>query len=374
MPIGRVAFLLPDLSGGGAENMIIRLAGGMVRRGLQAHLILGRVAGPYLARLPRGVIIHDLGGGLLMAKIPRIARILARIRCDGLIATLPHANLAAALATFLNGQRQVLILREANDPIIASRHAQGWSKRLAYRLIPLTHRLADSVVCISRGVAESLRTGFGVPAYKLRVIYNPALDEDTQRTAAETPEHAWCGDGGPPVFIAVGRLETQKGFDVLIRAFALIAQRRPLRLLILGEGPLRGELEAQVRAAGLSDRVAMPGFVSNTLACMHRANVFVLSSRWEGLGNVVIEALAAGTRVVATDCRSGPREILADGQFGTLVAVDDAAALGAAMLAALAHDPGDPVHLPLHLAQFTVEHAVTAYVHALNSHALNSHA
>jgi len=369
MPMARVAFLLPDLSGGGAENMIIRLAGGMVRRGLQAHLILGRVAGPYLARLPRGVIIHDLGGGVLMAKIPRIARILARIGCDGLIATLPHANLAATLAIFLNGQRQVLILREANDPIIASRHAQGWSKRLAYRLIPLTHRLADSVVCISRGVAESLRTGFGVPAHKMRVIYNPALDEDTPRLAAETPEHAWCGDGGPPVFIAVGRLETQKGFDVLIRAFALIAERRPMRLLILGEGPLRSELEAQIRAAGLSDRVALPGFVRNTLACMRQSKVFVLSSRWEGLGNVVIESLAAGTRVVATDCRSGPREILANGLFGTLVPVDDASALGAAMLAALDTDPGDPVHLSLHLGQFTVEHAVTAYVHALNSHA-----
>lgn len=369
MPIGSVAFLLPDLSGGGAERMIIRLAGGMVRRGMKAHLMLGQVTGPYLSQLPRGVIVHDLGGGLLLAKIPLIARILARGGFDGLIATLPHANLAATVATYLSGHRQVLILREANDPIIASRHAQGWSKRLAYRLVPLTHRLADTVVCISQGVSDSLHKGFGIPRQKMKVIYNPALDHDTPQLAAEPPAHPWCADPTYPLFLAVGRLEPQKAFDILIKAFASIADRRPMRLLILGEGPLRRDLEAQVRAAGVADRVAMPGFVANTLACMRGSAVFVLSSRWEGLGNVLIEALATGTRVVSTDCRSGPREILADGRFGKLVPVDDAQALSAAMLTALDHDPGDPAHLAQHLQQFTVEHAAEAYIQALSSHA-----
>jgi glycosyltransferase involved in cell wall biosynthesis len=177
--------------------------------------------------------------------------------------------------------------------------------------------------------------------------------------AREPVEHPWLG-GGVPLVLAVGRLHPQKDFPTLLRAFRIVRDARPARLVILGEGGERPTLEAEVARLNLGDDVALPGFVANPWAWLAKADLFALSSVWEGLPTVVIESLAVGTPVVATDCPHGPLEILDGGRFGKLVPVGDAAALGGAILAALA-EPRRSAELAERGAEYSVPRSADAY-------------
>jgi glycosyltransferase involved in cell wall biosynthesis len=197
------------------------------------------------------------------------------------------------------------------------------------------------------------------------VVYNPVITPEIMALARQTPDHPWFAAGGPPVILAVGRLTPQKDFPTLLRAFAEVRRRRPARLLILGEGEERAALEALGADLGVAADVALPGFRENAMAYMAGSALFVLSSAWEGLPTVLIEALAAGTRVVSTDCPSGPREILQDGRLGSLVPVGDVAALADAMTAALAR-PAAPAPAEA-LTPFTRDAAVDHYLRLIES-------
>jgi len=363
----RVAFLLPDLGGGGTENVVTRLACGMAERGIHIDFLLGTTSGPFVDRLQSNIRVHDLGVPTLLAGIPRIARILDTARPEVLISALPHANLAATVATLLSSHAPRLFLREENQASMSRRRIRGWSSRLGYALAPVSHRFARQVICVSHGVADDLRTQFGIPARRLTVIVNPVLGADVEPRSHEAPEHPWCRDGGDPVVLAVGRLTEQKNFPLLINAFALACRQRPMRLLILGEGPARAALEAQIQALDVSARIALPGFLPNPFAHMRSAGVFALSSAWEGLPTVLIEALACGVPIVATDCPSGPREILAAGRFGTLVPVGQAEPLADALVAAIGRRPGPVLGLAEHLRQYTVESAVDAHLRLISA-------
>lgn len=164
----------------------------------------------------------------------------------------------------------------------------------------------------------------GIPRPKVRVIYNPVVDDRLFAMAAEPPSHAWAGANDKPLILGVGRLSAEKDFATLLRAFRLVRNARPARLAILGEGKERHALEQMVDELGLQAHVSLPGFVANPFSVMSRASVFVLSSRFEGLPNALIQALALGVPLVSTDCPSGPREVLEDGRYGTLVPVGDA--------------------------------------------------
>ena len=185
-----------------------------------------------------------------------------------------------------------------------------------------------------------------------------------EAAAREPVAHAWLRPGEPPVVLGVGKLSPQKGFDVLLRAFARVRAERPARLVILGEGPQRRALERLARELGIADDVSLPGFVANPFAWMARCAVFALSSRWEGLPSVLIEALACGCAVVSTDCPSGPAEILDGGAFGPLCPVGDAAALAGAILRVL-EAPTAPARLRARAATFSVDAAADRYLEVL---------
>jgi glycosyltransferase involved in cell wall biosynthesis len=219
------------------------------------------------------------------------------------------------------------------------------------------------VVAVSRGAAEDLALS-GVPRDLLKVIYNPVITPSLVAQARQEPAHPWLAPGQPPVIMGAGRLTRAKDFPTLIRAFAEIRQHREARLMILGEGEERAGLTQLARELGLADDVALPGFTENAMSHMARAAVFVLSSAWEGLPTVLIEALAAGARVVSTDCPSGPREILQEGRLGALVPVGDAHALAEAVLEALER-PSTPVP-PSALAPFTKDTAVDHYLQVID--------
>ena len=194
---------------------------------------------------------------------------------------------------------------------------------------------AQRVVAVSEGVARALREGLGVPAERIEVIGNPVVTPRVLAGATHAPTHPWFHDGGPPVVVGVGRLAPQKGFDVLLRAVAQARAARPCRLLILGDGGERAALEALADTLGIRDAVALPGFDADPFPAMAAAGAFVLSSAWEGLPNVLIQAMALGTPVVATDCPSGPAEVTDGGRLGRLVPVGDVAAMADGIVAAL---------------------------------------
>jgi glycosyltransferase involved in cell wall biosynthesis len=220
-------------------------------------------------------------------------------------------------------------------------------------------RWADGIVAVSNGVAKDVAALAHLPRQRIRVISNPVLTEELLRKAKEPVNHPWLAPNQPPVVLGVGRLVIEKDFLTLVRAFAQVRHQRPARLVILGEGDQRRHLEALSRDLGVDEDVCFAGYQENPYAYMARAQVFVLTSTYEGFGLVLAEAMATGVPIVSTDCESGPREILRDGRYGTLVPVGSVEALAAAIVAKLEQGrqsvPSD------WLCNFEVSTAVDAY-------------
>jgi glycosyltransferase involved in cell wall biosynthesis len=331
----KVAIFLPDLSGGGAERVFALLAEGLAARGIDTEVVLVHATGPHLATVQAVVPVVDLHIGRTRYSLVPLARYLRRRRPDVLVTALDHANIVAVLARKLAGVRTaVVITHHLSVAGLPSRdsslEAKVWLAMRA-RVYPW----ADAIVAVSHDTAVDLARALSVPLERVDVIYNPVITEDLPTLGAAVLDHPWFAAEQPPVLVGIGRLDLQKDFPTLIRAFAHLRQQRAARLLILGEGTDRHQLEALVRELGVTDDVALPGFVNNPYAYLARASAFVLSSIYEGLPTVVIEALALGTPVVSTDCRSGPREILEGGQLGRLVPIQDPQALAAAIAATL---------------------------------------
>lgn len=359
MRASKVAFFLQDLVGGGAERVMLTLAGGFADRGYDVDLVLVRAEGPHLAEVPPNVRIVPLGGRRTAYSIPRLARYLRRERPQALLSALVHVNIAAILAARLSGSAPRIIVTEHNQ--VAENAARADSRiHLAYRAIRWLYPLADEIVAVSAGVAESLRTYSGLDEHKVSVIHNPVVTPALQNKALAAVTHRWFGPDQSPVILGAGRLTAQKDFANLLRAFAVVRQKRRARLVILGEGPERTALQELAARLGVADDVDLPGFDTNPYAYMSRAGTFVLSSAWEGLPTVLIEAMACGTPVVATDCRSGPAEILRDGRFGELVPVGDPQALAAAIERTLQR-PASPQALRVRAGDFSIERAVDRY-------------
>jgi glycosyltransferase involved in cell wall biosynthesis len=225
----------------------------------------------------------------------------------------------------------------------------------------LGYSLADAVVAVSFGVRDDLTELSGLPASRYCVVHNPVPPPEPDPDAADEALLRWWGDGGCARIIAIGSLKPAKDYPTLLRAFAVASRKQAVRLLIVGEGPLRGEIEALIELLGLSDRVRLPGHVPNPYVWLNHADQFVLSSAWEGFGNVIVEAMHCGVPVVSTDCRSGPREILDDGKYGRLVPVGDVDALARAMLDSLT-EYHDPAMLRARAHQFSVAQAADDYL------------
>jgi glycosyltransferase involved in cell wall biosynthesis len=317
----KLALFLPSLRGGGAERVMVNLARGFVERGLRVDLVLARAEGPYLSQVPKEVRVVDLGARRVLYSLPGLVRYLRRERPQAMLSALNHANIVAIWAKLLARVQTRLVVAEHSTLSRSTENASSVRAKLLPLLIKTFYPYADAVVAVSRGVAEDLVTTTKLPMEKIKVIYNPVITPELFAKAEEPLDHPWFRPGEPPVVLGVGRLTQAKDFPTLIRAFALVRKERPARLMILGEGEERPKLEALVRELGLEEDVALPGFVGNPYKYIARAGVFVLSSAWEGLPTTLVEALALGTPVVSTNCKSGPEEILEEGRWGRLVPV-----------------------------------------------------
>jgi glycosyltransferase involved in cell wall biosynthesis len=359
---GRISFFLPDLTGGGAERVMLNLVNGFAALGHDCDLVLVRARGEYLAQVSPPVRIVDLAAGRALTSLPALVGYLRRERPAALLAALGHTNIIALLAARL---------AQAGTRVLVSEHGSYDSTRLtgamSVALPVLIRRLypaAHGVVAVSGGVADVFSVATRFPRERIQVIHNPVITPGLQALAAEDPAFLRTADARPFI-LGVGRLNPLKNFSLLISAFAQVKERHDVRLVILGEGEERALLERLVTRLGLrlGEDVLLPGFVSNPYAYMQRCSVFVLSSDSEGLPTVLIEALACRARVVSTDCPSGPREILREGRLGTLVPVGDVQALADAIGRALSGQ--GPEAADAELLEYTQEVAVRNYLQVL---------
>ena len=329
----RLAVFVPSMLGGGAERIALNLARELSERGYAMDLVLARAAGPYLVDVPDSLRLVDLSASRTLKSLPGLARYLRRERPRAMLSVLSHANLIALWARRLARVPTRVVVSVRNTLSRSAQDSPSPRKSLMLKLIRHYYPWADGIIAVSKGVADDLSQVAGIEREQIEVIYNPIVTLRLQEKARAPLNHPWFNKGQVPVVLSVGRMTAtnQKDFPTLIEAFARVRRIRPARLLILGEGEQRPKLEAMVRQLGLEQDVTLPGFVANPYPYMARAALFVLSSRWEGLPGVLIEALYCGAPVVATDCPSGPREILADGQHGRLVPVGDVSEMARAI-------------------------------------------
>ena len=345
---------------GGVERWSLYLADGFIRAGHQVTLLANAPADklPPHPELNPQVQIVPLGQRKLLAAW-RGRRWLSKVRPEVLLSGSHRFNL---MADAMRGKRQQPVWICAIHENLSMAAAQAAPKRRARRGTELlrTNR-ADALVAVSHDVQRDAAAAWRLQAEKLLTIYNPIVDDAWLASAAGPSPHPWLEDASVPVITTAGRLTEQKGLDDLIDAFARLRARRPCRLLVLGEGKLRAALQARIDELDVAEDAALLGHLDQPAAAIARSQVFALTSRWEGFGNVLPEAMSLGVPVVATDCPSGPREILEDGQWGPLVPVGDVAAIADGLEQALMA-PVDRQALALRGQHFSVQRSVDAYL------------
>ncbi len=333
----KIVLFLPNLGGGGAERVMLHLAQGLRKKGWSASLLVFRAMGPYLKYVEEnGLLLHNLNTKPRYG-LPSLLRFLRENKPDLLISALESANVMAIAAGRLlhHSVRPKVIVTDHNTPSV---YYSSFSllKKPHLRLFPLwggwLYRQADRFVSVSEGARKDAVRIYKLDPSKTKTIYNPVVTPNLFRLASGEVKHPFLSLKNVKVIVGIGRLTAQKDFATLIRAFKKVVSSTPSRLIILGEGPDREKLIRLAHQLRLEGLVDMPGFVDNPYAYLAKSDLFVLSSRFEGFGNVLVEALAVGTPVVSTDCPHGPREILEGGKWGLLAPVGDANALARAML------------------------------------------
>ena len=386
-PPVRVALLSASMSGGGQPRVQANLARALAVSGHRVDFLFFRSPGPFPGQVPAAAGIVDLrteqgwrqlwifliknpcslvlllwhvlvtprlltrpyAGGSRMWMMQRLMALVRYLRHRRPAVIFPagdRANLLALYARRIAGGETRIIVCQHNAMSehlrVNAERVGKWRARLALALMCGAFRRSDGIVGISQGISEETSRTCRIPRERITTIYNPVVTGEMQALALAPLAHPWVQPGAPPVVLGVGRLEEQKDFRTLIRAFARVRRQRSARLVILGEGTLRGELAALAAALEVAEDVALPGFARNPFAWMSRASVFVLSSKWEGLAMVLVEALACGCPVVSTDGPANPAEVLrpeGEVEVGTLVPVGDDAALAAAIVATLEDPP-----------------------------------
>lgn len=351
--------------------MILNLAGGLHAAGFAVDLVLVKALSAHAQSLPAGVRVVKLNARHTLTSLPALVRYLRRERPQALLAAKDRAIKTAVLARAIAHAPVRLVGRLGTTLSAALQGRNPVKKWLWYASMRLYYRYVDRIVAVSQGVADDVLAITGLPREQVVVVRNPVWTPQLAQLAQQPVDHPWLRSRNMPVILGAGRFTRQKDFATLMRAFAEIRAQRPCRLILLGEGDYRARLEALATELNIHDDVSLPGFVANPYAWISRAQLFVLSSLWEGSPNVLTEALALGVPVVSTDCPSGPREILKNGEYGTLVPMSDAAALARAMAATLDH-PLPRERLQEAARPYTVEESVRGYLEALGLTARNN--
>lgn len=367
MPNQQISLFLPALYGGGAERVMVNLANGFSARGFKTDLVLAKAEGPYLPHVSPNVQVLDLASKGVLSSLPKLVRYLKTSQPNVLLSAVDHANVSALLAKRLAGtSTRVVISVHTMLSSVAKKSGSAKDKVLPH-IAKRSYRYADAIVTVSHGVALDAKRAFRLPSDKIHTVYNPIISDDLSSKADLPVTHPWLEAAQPPIILAVGRLERAKDYPTLLKAFAEVRKNRICRLIICGEGGERQRLEQLVRELKIEEAVDLVGFVDNPYAYMKHAHLLVLSSVHEGLPSVLIEALALGRPVIATNCPSGPAEVLAECKYGQLVDVADHRGLAAAIEQYLTLVPKLPSDLQKHLDQFRLAGVVTEYLKVLDA-------
>jgi len=357
----KIAIFSPSLKSGGAEQVVVNLARGFLRANHAVHLVLADARGELLSELPTGITIINLGKKRLINCVIPLIRYVRINKPDIFLSSQTHANVITSLAFHFFSNSTKLILSEHTSISIHLTPVYRNKGRYIVQLAKMFFPRADAIVAVSNGAAKNISQIINIAEDQLNVIYNPVQLSEIEEKSSEMVSHPWLLSDGVPVILAVGRLTSAKDYPTLLRAFQLLVQKRDARLIILGEGEDRDELEKLVIDLNLFEKVSMPGYADNPYAYMSKSSLFVLSSAWEGFAVVIVEALSCGSTVVATNCPSGPAEILDDGRFGSLVPVGDAETLADAIDVAL-DNRRDPVSQQTRAQEFAENKAVKKYL------------
>lgn len=359
---------MPGLYGGGAEDVILKIAEGFSKRGVSIDLVVVKKEGELQSRVSEGVNLVDLEASRIATSVFPLCRYIRRESPKAIVSALTPTNIISVISNILAGRRLSTILTEHNIKSV-SISRKDHKSRVFSIIARFVYYGADEIVAASSRIADDLCEIIQVRRRNVNVIHNPVFDQALQESAREELNHPWF-QSNIEVVLGVGRLTSKKDFPTLIRSFARLREVREARLVILGEGEERQDLEALSRELGVSDDVDLPGFVDNPIKYMAQADVFVLSSTSEGFGNVVVEALASGVPVVSTCGDEGPGEILENGRYGKLVPSGNPEAMSEAISETLER-PDQPASREERIQRardFSVEKAIEKYWSIVNQY------
>ncbi len=355
-----ICLTCPELAGG-IGRVIVNLANEFSDMGFRVHLLLERPVGPFLKLLRVEIQVISLPSTHQISGIPFLISYLLRHRPSVLITPVVQHTVLALLA------RRITRVKTMIFPTVHSTYSRKFENLKASKRIKRLNKIrkyypqCDGIICVSGGVKEDFCSLTGIHPELITTIYNPVVNSQLYKMAEEPVEHPWFNAGQPPVIISVGRLEEAKNFSLLIDTFEIVRKRKRSRLVIVGEGSERKALEQLISSSPHQSDIQLVGNQNNPYKFVKRAKLFVLTSFWEGLPTVLIEALALGTPVVSTDCPSGPREILENGRFGPLVPIGTATDLAESILKILDHPT--PSNLLVDGAdRFNAHHIGTKYL------------
>lgn len=324
----RILFVLPRIVSGGVERVTLNLAAELTKAGHECSLALRRARGELLDEARTVMDVHELARSGIHRFVPGLARLIKRGQATHVITAFSDVAALTWLALRMSGShaRWVHGVHNTHVPVTVRKGALGLPRYwLDSRFAGFVYHRADAIVAVSEGVRAEVIQRFRVPAARVQTIYNPVVP-DSELVEAMTPLRP---PDEPFNIVALGRLTRQKGFDLLIEAMAQVPGN--WRLDIWGEGEDRSKLQALIDRHGLRERIHLPGYTAQPYSVLRHADLFVLSSRWEGFGMALAEALACQCQIIATDCPQGPREILDGGRYGHLVPSERPDALGAAI-------------------------------------------
>ncbi|MDY7033927.1 MAG: glycosyltransferase [Thermodesulfobacteriota bacterium] len=350
---------------GGVERIILNLAEGLSAKGCNVDLILAKKDSPHLKKTQASFNLIDFGKKHTFSCIPALVRYLKQNQPTAMLAAKDRANQAVIMARFIAGVQTRIVVRMGTTVSAAIKRKNILSRLTWYIPMRILYPKADSIIAVSHGVANDMKKITRVSGEKMEIVPNPVITDNMMHLSHENVNHPWFADHNLPIIIGSGRLTRQKDFPTLIKAFAEVNREFPSRLVILGDGKDRASLLSLADELEISENIYMPGFVANPYAYISKADLFVLSSIWEGSPNVLTEALALGIPVVSTDCPSGPREILSKGKYGELVPMGDTISLSKAILRTLKKTRPSKESMLKAVSEYTIEASTSRYYEIL---------
>ncbi|WP_019422649.1 glycosyltransferase [Paenibacillus sp. OSY-SE] len=354
----KVLFITPNLHGGGAERVVVNLLKHIDRDRISPCFMTLSLHGPFVSHLPEDIAVTDLGISQVRYSVIKLVNEINRIQPDVIMSTLMHLNIALlAIKPFLKGNPKIIV-REANMPSQELKR-RGKLHRLLYKWY---YPRADQIIALSNDMKNDiLQSNEQIQSQQVTIIHNPVVLHEIRKNAQEQVNHRWLSDKKMPVILNVGRLEEQKDHITLLHSFAIVHQRMDCRMIILGTGSQYERLNALAQQLNIREHIDFAGFVENPYMYMRQSDLFILSSKYEGLPNVLLEAMGLGLPIVSTNCAGVP-DVLEEGTYGKVVPIGDAEQLADGIYAKLTSpDPSDFMKLRTHAEKFDIERIVDQY-------------